>query len=380
MSKNEKVTDKTLELIDKLTEEFKEEFKGLNHKQQALLVYRKIIDLKNDKLLIQDLLNKIEEDENQILKKADILLSIIQASDFNSGFIKSTMLYAVCDSDKEEQELYKDSLISYRKILENYKVLAHELKIENALDLSHLFTYMLWNGYYSVTKRHSYKLQGRLLLPNLNSFDVIKGGGVCLGYAELLNDYLTTCNKKAALLTCKVPIRKNDITCNYRPEIIRDEKSSTSSKTLTQLGHFIINGLTDRIGNHAVTLIEENDKLFIYDPTNIYVLNVMDGNFASLINGNGKFMILPLMSLIFHPNSDPNQLFEKLFNGVNPAFTRKEIIFSFENMMELIKNNINLLNDAYDNIHSELEFIDKQTDEIGGYFEIAKIKRKNKKH
>ena len=55
-------------------------------------------------------------------------------------------------------------------------------------------------------------------------------------------------------------------------------------------------------------------------------------------------------------NSFP--LIEELLNKDNqPAFTREEIIFSFENIMNLILNNISLLNDAYYNMHSELQSI-----------------------
>lgn len=79
------------------------------------------------------------------------------------------------EHSNDYKELYKESLICYNKILENYSILAQELNINNSLELSHLFAYMLWNGYYSVTKKHVYKLQERMMLPGMHSFDVIKG-------------------------------------------------------------------------------------------------------------------------------------------------------------------------------------------------------------
>jgi len=296
--------------------------------------------------------------------------------------MSSYVLYAMCDSDSKYKDLYMESLISYNKVLENYKLLSQELGIEDSLSLSHLFSYMLWNGYYSVSKTHSYKLQDRLLLPSMHSFDVIKGGGVCLAYAELLHNYLTVCDKKSSLLDCKCPTGKNDISCSYRPEIERSIKNSFSGKTLYQILVLLLRGLVNKTGNHSVTLIEEDDKLFIYDPTNLYVLNVVSENTASIINGSGNFQIKPFSTLIMKPDSDDNRLFERLVSGIEiaPAFTRREIIFSFENIIELINNNINMLDDAYDNIHSELEIIDRQTDEIGGYFNaFRKIRRMEKK-
>lgn len=289
------------------------------------------------------------------------------------------MLYTACNSDKKYKDLYKESLISYNKILKNYKLLANELNIDNSLDLSHLFTYMLWNEYYSVSKSHCYKLQERLLLPGMYSFDVIKGKGVCLAYAELLHNYLATCGKKSSVLSCKIPTKKKEISYNYRPEIERVVKSNISSKIFTEIIMFIFKKIVNQNGNHAITLIEENNKFFCYDPTNLFVLNLIDENTASIINGKGVFDIKPLSTLKLQPNSDPNQLFEKLLYGnIEPAFTKKEIIFSFENIMELIKSNINLLDDAYDNIHSELEIIDKQTNEFGGKLKALKKLKENK--
>ena len=82
------------------------------------------------------------------------------------------------------------------------------------------------------------------------------------------------------------------------------------------------------------------------------------------------------MTFIIDSNSDPNHLYEKLLSeNVKPALSRKEFIFSFENLIEIINKNISLLDDAYDNIHKDLEYIDRQTDEIGGSYKALK-KRK----
>lgn len=363
-------------LIEKIAERYKEKFIiGLTEKEKRLFVYRAVIEMAQNNDFVKEGLKDIE------LEPTDLLRALVKASDNKAGMFSSLILYTMCGNDEKYKTLYTESLNSYKKILENYKKLAQELKLENSLDISHLFTYMLWNGYYSVTKTHSYKLQERLLLPGMYSFDVIKGKGVCLAYAELLRNYLNVCDKKASILDCKVPTGKDDISYDYRPQVNRGEGTNAWSKIVNKMVTPILGGLTNKTGNHAVTLIEEGDKLYIYDPTNLYVLNVIDDTTASIINGKGNFYIKPFSTLIINPNSDPNQLFEKLVRGnINPAFTRKEVIFSFENMIELIKNNINLLDDAYDNIHYELEIIDKQTDELGGRLKVLKkIKQEEQK-
>lgn len=373
MTKDE--IDKKAQLVAEKAEIYKKDFEGLSKKHQKLLAYRKIIELaQNNKSTEYTLENS---KDNVVLELNDEIKAIMEASDYNCGLIGPLVLNSMQNRAKDIKELYKKSLDSYTKVLENYKLLAKELNIHNSLELSHLFTYMLWNGYYSVNKTHCYKLKGRLLLSTMNSFDVIRGQGVCLAYAQLLHDYLTTCDKKSSLMTCKVPTRKKTVSCNYRPEIERTIENNFGSILSSKIGMIFFRWLINKIGNHAVTLAEENDKLFVYDPTNIFVLNVTGENKASIINGKGDFELKPFSSLIFQPDSDPNKLFEKLlFDSIEPAFTRQEIIFSFENIMELLNNNIKLLDDAYDNIHSELEVINKQTNEIGGNFKALKKMKK----
>ena len=81
-------------------------------------------------------------------------------------------------------------------------------------------------------------------------------------------------------------------------------------------------------------------------------------NTGEIINGKGTFNLLPILPLNMLANLNSFPLIEELLNKDNqPAFTREEIIFSFENIMNLILNNISLLNDAYYNMHSELQSI-----------------------
>lgn len=366
------------ELIDIMVQMYRDEFDGLNQKEQALLAYRKIIELKKSCYCAKKQ-NMLTHDK---IDESDRILAIIKASCGNAGYLKSLVLETMCESNLECSDLFKKSLVSYNNVLDNYRLLAQELRICNSLELSHLLTYMLWGGYFSVTKKHVYRLQNRLLLSGVHSFDVIKGRGVCLAYAELLRNYLNTCDKKAAMLDCYVSMDKNDISYDWRPSIQRNYIKEASRNTLYRVLVFLLKGLVSKTGNHSVTLIEENGKLFIYDTTNLAVLNVVDENTATLINGSGNYQINPLSTLILNPMADDNKLFERLFSGrvIEPAFNFDYVKDSFEETLEVINNNIKLLDDAYDNIHLELEVIDRQTDEIGGHFNSLKKIREMKKH
>lgn len=373
MKKNNNELYERDKLLNKMVDELKEDFKNLNDNQKKLLAYRKIMELSNKCVSLRDSLDISNKDREYNLDSKsfdDEIFAIIEASEFNTKFMESMFLYHKCDEYKYYKELYKESLINYNKILENYKLLAQELNINDSLELSHLLTYMLWNGYYSVTKHHAYKLQDRLFLPGMHSFDVIKGKGVCLAYAELLQNYLTTCDKASALLLCKFPTGKNKIVRGYTPNINRNFESNATSK----LNDVLLKILVNKLCNHAVTLIEDNSKIYVYDPTNLFVLNVINKDTATIINGKGNFDIKPFTTLLIAPNSDPNRIFEKILNdNIKQAYTINDVIESYESVLNLINNNLSLLDDAYDNIHSELEFIDNQTNVINGTSKNLKI-------
>ena len=77
--------------------------------------------------------------------------------------------------------------------------LALELGVSNSLQLSNLYTYLLWNGYLSKNKTNIYS-EERKLLEGLFFVDVMDGIGVCLNYADMLKDFLKACDHEAAVL------------------------------------------------------------------------------------------------------------------------------------------------------------------------------------
>ena len=359
--------DKNIDELEKKTEELKKEFEGLTEKQKELLLYRRIIETGKE-IDSQAGFARLTYKEDI---SSDDLFCLVNAADI--GRLKPLISYVMRGSVQYSQEAYKKSLIHFNRVLENYKNLAYDLKLDSSLNISQLFTFMLWNGYFSVTKKHLYKLRDRLLLPGMFSFDVIKGGGVCLGYSELLQNYLEVCGKDSSLLVCKAPTEKGAVSCDYRPKIKRNTDNNLVAKISNGILVFCFGGVVNMFGNHAITLISEDGSMYAYDPTNIYALDILNSSKASIINGEGKFLIKPLETLITVPHSDPHQLYEKLLSEkIKPAFTRKDFIFSFENIMELINDNLSLINDAYDNIHGDLEFIDKETDKIGRHYRSLK--------
>ena len=214
--------DEKVKSLDEKIEKYEKEFWGLSDDEVCVLAYRKIYEIKKNEEVLSD------EEEKEIQEKDN--LETILASNHKVGFLSTLILYCYSDLIKDNYNVYKQALINYQKVLDNYKKLAEELKINDALNLSHLFSYLLWNGYFSVTKEHRYNLNDRLMISGMYSFDVIKGHGVCLAYAELLANFLNTCDKEASLLNCLVPTKKGAVKMNYYPEIERKTSSNLSNQ------------------------------------------------------------------------------------------------------------------------------------------------------
>lgn len=385
---NSKNNDESDSLLKELVLEYQPLFEGLTKEQKSVLACRKIFELRQQNGSLKEILDKVTDKNTSKLEKSlysDLWKSeiyhvwaIMEASDLSLGLLTAFMIHE--NDDDLYRDLYQESLINYHQVLENYHKLAEELHLSSALELSNLFTYMLWNGYYSVNKEHNYKLQSRLLLPSMHSFDVIRGSGVCLAYAELLHNYLTVCNHQSAILNCKVSTNKQDITPGYRPEINRHHQNNLWGKFSAQTLHTLFKGLVNHAGNHAVTLISEDNHQFIYDPTNLYVLNIINDNQASIINGQGIYEMKPHFSFVNNPNCDPFYLFEQVLSSNHQStLTKEEVIDKFEKVQDIIKSNILLLDDAYDNIHENLLNICRQTDEFGSGLKAAKKIRELKK-
>lgn len=352
------------ELNDRIVECQKKEFETVSDDKKRLLLYKKIIEIEKElelKTTISELINATYFEKSLIntINNSDLEELIIKSSNLKKTFFAKLLLQGSCKMEKEISNKYPELIKSYNNILNNYKQLASDLKFDSALELSNLLTYMLWNGYYSVNKVHNYKIKDRINLSGLYSLDVIKGSGVCLAYADLLQDYLNTCGKTANIINCIA--NKKNFHCNYVPEIERhlEKKNIDNVKNLVFMT--IAKPLVKFYGNHAITLIEENDKLFLYDPTNLLVLNIKNKNKANIINGSGTFILKPYSSLIVHPDISNIKLFEKIVDcNIKQAYSRKEIIYSFEDTLERIHDNIKLLDDSYDNIYHELKFINKK--------------------
>ena len=330
----------------------------LSSNQRNLLAYREVIELKKN---YDDKFNLIDDIKLDNLEALE-LLRILKLSKNKTQLLK---LYLLCNYENLFRILYKDSLEKYYNILKNYKILAQELNISDALELSYLFAILLYNGYFSSNKKQTYNSKDKLMLPSMYSFDVMCGKGVCLSYSELLTNYLNYCGKKSSLMVCKVKLESSMLDYELDKQLLMKLKEQLK---------FL---LRKRKENHAISLIEDNGNLFAFDVTNMYVLNIINSKIAKVINEDEIFKINPSLTLSEYPNCDPYHLLEKLlFEQIPSAFNKDDIEMAFSKILELSRENVSLFDSVYENVHSDLEFIKKQVEKIGDERKIlSKLKK-----
>lgn len=331
--------------------------------QEILLSLRKTIKLyKNNKENSEDnfVTKHAEELEEKVIRLSlldDILLNIKDISTLVDSYINIDIV----------NEAYQKILNDYKRVLNKYFLLAKELRLTNSLELCNLFSYLLWNGYLSVTRQHCYKSSDRLQLDGLYSFDVLKGGGVCLNYADLLKDFLNVTDNKASLLFGSYKRNKLKYSCSPKVRRKVEESTKSSSKMSVFLSKF-------ETVYHAVTLVKDKENFYIYDPTNWALFDILDEKKAKIVNGSGLMRLDPLSTLLFYPTNDQNCLFECLENNQVSNFNRREFIYSIDDTLERLKENRKLILDCYNSVYPHLENIVNTTEQIGSPVKILNRK------
>ena len=270
-------------------------------------------------------------------------------------------LVAVGQETLQNREKYKEMLLIYKELLEDYKKLVKELNIEESIDIATLYANMLWNGYFSINKEHNYDSTNATSAHGLLFSDVILGRGVCLAYADLLKDILNTCNKESQVIECTMKSSEFKEFKTYKPQIPR--KLSSNEKCITKRKKLIeklTTYISNRTGNHAITLIDDPDKTYLFDPTTLTAQNFISPIKTSVVDGIGGVDIKYFMTAITNPFPKNNIIAKKDFEErIKRRITTERVIESFKYTTETTDQQKELIEDSYKEISPKLDLIGK---------------------
>ena len=233
-----------------------------------------------------------------------------KCSNFKLKDIKEIITYLI--QRESDIETMSNTIISYRygfeKIIDNEIIedfhhiinsfinLCEPMHITNTLDICMLYSYLLWNGYFSFNHNFTYG-ENSDIENNTYALNIINGQGTCLSISDLLSYILNALNINNAIL---------------------------------------INKLNNN--HHAYNLIL-SDTSFIYDATNELIFKIDSINSSSNKDYYSYIDIERSYSFINNINGlHTLDLFVKNNNNII-NITDDEINNSLYRLMELIKNN-----------------------------------------
>lgn len=364
------------------------------HEEETKSISNEIYELRSQSN-IAPIFNLLENYTNLVLKDIDEMdydqLKELEISEVTTNKVSkmasisnTIKVFFLMNLNMPEKKEYSEIYECQDAILGEYKKLAYELNINTGLDLSHFYTFLLWNGYFSPTKQHSYQLRDRIT--SHPTFEVFQGKGVCLNYAELLKEFLNKCGKEAKMVNC-LATRENiqpDPDRKKINEIKRNVDITQKEQFKSNIILLAASPLVKKFGNHAITLVGDEEKTFYYDPTNIFTLNPAGNQKAVIINGKGYLDIKLELSLNNHSKYKLEQLKDYLAdlaleNQVNEVFTKEEVNGTYNTVLSKAKDNSSLLDDAYAEIKPRIIKINEEIDKHIDDLRVSFTKKKTKK-
>lgn len=301
-----------------------------------------------------------ESDEySWIMNNVDYVMAALKGDLAKTGWIG-------CNKDKD---IYGEVNMYYSSLLDKTKRLALELGLDNSLEISNLFSYLLWNGYFSKTKSNISTTKDNKSIYNLRYADIIDGKCSQVSNSEMLKDLLNSCDFAATSLFNTIS-SKNKFDTIYKVPIERQIEESSIKDKIKSL---VLSPIYKKVGNSSFVLIKEEDKVYIYDPSRLSLFEVTDSFNANLISGLGTTQLHPYLSFPYMKDlTRETMAIDSLFklDDLSSPYNREDFIITSEANIETFKKNIYLLDDFYADTFDERRKISKISDYL------VKIRRK----
>jgi len=256
---------------------------------------------------------------------------------------------------EENRKKYANLMYYYNNILKNMTILSKELNLESSLELCIMFSYLLWNGYLSKNREYRFNSKDINRIPGFLFTDIIEGKGVCLNNTEMLKDFLNQNEYVSAMLESHYNIFSK---INYKMNLSRksDDKENAISTIIKEV-------IKRKKANHVSNLIEENNKIYIFDPTNLIIQSVINKEEIETINGTGIHRTFLYQSYMLCATPSERKLLDRLVTSTQYEcpYDKNDFVTTSKINLEILKSSTCLIEDFYyaikpyiDNISTEI--------------------------
>lgn len=327
---------------------------------------KKVIDIEKERdkydvfINVFDMNDKYKDDVLTIyLEMKELrMYSDLSNFEFSKTVRLANYIKGINDSFIKNREKYKYIIENhYSNLLNQMCTLADELELKNSLEVANLYSYLLWNGYLSKSKQNTSRVRVKTI-DGLYFSSIMNGVGNCINHADLLKDFL---NRYGYNVSSVINLADKKTISTYKPNIEQQK-----AKKGIDLYTYIMNPVIKIAGNHVFTLIEENNKFYVYDSSNLNILSIKNPYIAEIINGKGIYKLHPFLSCIFNIERNNDDAISNLFytDDITSPYDKKDFIAITEENTEKFKKNISLLEYFYDDVRDDIINIAKLTEKI----------------
>lgn len=261
---------------------------------------------------------------------------------------------SICSTNKKIESIFENEY-DYNRIIESFLKLSQELDMTSSFELSNLYTYMLWNGYFSKNKNMVYRQIEQLPCINILSHEIMNGKGVCLNVSAMLTDILN----KAGYNSANLLGYGNGVLKGYTPPI---NIKLANGRAVVPAGRVKTKMLHKICGNHAFNLVADENGMYIYDSQNLRIFSLNSKNEGN--SGKLTLHIKPFLSYYINDKEENDDALTRLLTSDDFCLPcdRKTYKEQWELQLEELKRNSILLNAFHADIRINIDKVsDKMT-------------------
>ena len=289
---------------------------------------------------------EIESTEERIKCMCELLEDLRNLRYFITMYYSFLLKEMSLDTLKIKEEYSKIAYELYPALLGKMQKLAHELNLNNSLELSYLCNYLMYEGYLSKNKEFNFQREGRLVFRGLMFVDVINGNGVCANMATLEKDFMKFCGYKSSVMSNSMPdnvLRFYELDEDKRDSYINQAKFRKNT---------LLQSISSKIfmkNAHMFTIIEDKDKLYAYDPTSAIILELTSPTSAQILTGYGTCKLNPYFSVYGNDGLEDFQVIIKLFERTDfsSPYSNENFCHMIEKINPLLEENIFYMAEEY---------------------------------
>lgn len=250
------------------------------------------------------------------------------------------------EKQKNNEKIY---YVAYMHIVKKIVKLLKELYITNPLEIKIIYEYLLYNGYFSIDKKFKFSTNDRKLNVHIPGADIIRGNGVCINISDLLKEIYNMYGFNSHVVTCSLEPTKTP--SKYTPNI----KRNVGKVDLGKPNFFNAYLLKKYVGNHAITLVNYNNKSYLCDPSSLDFVSLKKNNNGEYLFHDIKTTLLPeYFGILENKVNELNRLLK-----FTTKLDSKEIIDFYEKVIHSCELNKYTFNKFHESIKNDIDIVCK---------------------